>query len=531
MRLSFGLEQKLLQKQILAPRMIQSMEILQLPIMALQERIEQEIQENAVLEMQDEDPDLPESPAGEAESPPPDGPTDEERELVIDETTNNERDFERLLKMDEEWPDHFEEHSRPSRNRLDEEGDRKHDAMANMAARPQSLHDYLHDQLGWFEIAPDLRAMADRIIYNLDANGYLQSSLEDLVGAGASEEIMTLARQALAMVQRLDPPGVGARDLRECLLLQLTPGMPFHEELQTLISAHLEDIEHNRLPVIARRTGYSIATIQDAVKQLRTLSPKPGGEFGNAFVPTVTPDIFVEQDEDGRYKIRLEDGRTPNLFISPHYRKLLQSGTADEATRDYIKQKLSSAQWLIDSIEQRRNTLTKVAQAIIDHQKEFLDKGPERIEPLKMQQIADKVGVHVTTVSRAVDDKWIQTPRGIFPLKRFFCGGTISADGEGVAWDTVRLKLQELTDNEDKQHPYSDEDLVKELGKQGISVARRTVTKYRKAMNIPSSRQRRDWTAPPNRNNRPGPRPASRRKRTNRRARRSVQGGAYLIGE
>ena len=129
---------------------------------------------------------------------------------MIDETTNNERDFERLLKMDEEWPDHFEEHSRPSRNRLDEEGDRKHDAMANMAARPQSLHDYLHDQLGWFEIAPDLRAMADRIIYNLDANGYLQSSLEDLVGAGASEEIMTLARQALAMVQRLDPPGVGA---------------------------------------------------------------------------------------------------------------------------------------------------------------------------------------------------------------------------------------------------------------------------------------------------------------------------------
>ncbi len=150
---------------------------------------------------------------------------------------------------------------------------------------------------------------------------------------------------------------------------------------------------------------------------------------------------------------------------------------------------------MIDSIEQRRNTLTKVAQAIIDHQKEFLDKGPERIEPLKMQQIADKVGVHVTTVSRAVNDKWIQTPRGIFPLKRFFCGGTISADGEGVAWDTVRLKLQELTDNEDKQHPYSDEDLVKELGKQGISVARRTVTKYRKAMNIPSSRQRRDWTA------------------------------------
>jgi len=167
----------------------------------------------------------------------------------------------------------------------------------------------------------------------------------------------------------------------------------------------------------------------------------------------------------------------------------------NEETREFIKRKFNSAQWLIDSIQQRRNTLTRVAQAIVDHQTEFLRRGPEFIEPLKMQQIADKVGVHVTTVSRAVDDKWIQTPRGIFPLKRFFCGGTVGADGEEVAWDTVRLKLQEIVDGEDKQHPFSDEDLVKELAKHGITVARRTVTKYRKAMDIPSSRQRRDWTA------------------------------------
>jgi RNA polymerase sigma-54 factor len=470
--------------------MIQSMEILQLPIMALQERIEQEMQENPILEMNEEDPDLP---AEEVEYEPADGPTDEERELVIDDTTNNEEDFERLLKMDEEWPDHFEERSRPSSNRVEEEGERKHDAMANMAARPQSLHDYLHDQLGWFDLDPALRAMADRIIYNLDANGYLQSNLEDLIGSEATEADLALARQALALVQKLDPPGVGARDLRECLLLQLTPGMPYYEQLQTLIASHLEDLEHNRLPVIVRRTGYSLEVIQEALHELRKLNPKPGKDFDDVPVPTVTPDIFVEP-EGGSYKIRLEDGRTPSLFISPYYRKLLLSGDTNAETREYIKQKLSSAQWLIDSIEQRRNTLTRVAQAIVDHQKEFLDKGPESIEPLKMQQIADKVGVHVTTVSRAVDDKWIQTPRGIFPLKRFFCGGTVSADGEEVAWDTVRLKLQEIIDNENKQHPYSDEELVQELGKQGITVARRTVTKYRKAMKIPSSRQRRDWT-------------------------------------
>ncbi|NUQ62812.1 MAG: RNA polymerase factor sigma-54 [Pirellulales bacterium] len=489
MRLSLGQELRLVQKQVLAPRMIQSMEILQLPILALEERIEQEMQENPILEMREEDPDLP---AEDVEAEPPDAPTDEERELVID-NAKTEDDFERLLKMDEEWPDHFEERSRPSSNRVEEEGERKHDAMANMVARPQSLHDYLHDQLGWFELDPPLRAMADRIIYNLDSNGYLQSSLEDLLGADATEEDLALARKALALVQRLDPPGVGAHDLRECLLLQLTPGMPYCEHLQTLISSHLEDLEHNRLPVISRRTGYTIETIQAVLQELRKLNPKPGADFDDVHVPTVVPDIFVEPSEEG-YKVRLEAGRTPSLFISPYYRKLLLSGQANEETRDYIKQKLSSAQWLIDSIEQRRNTLTRVAQAIVDHQKEFLDKGPEAIEPLKMQQIADKVGVHVTTVSRAVDDKWIQTPRGIFPLKRFFCGGTVSADGEEVAWDTVRLKLQEIIDNEDKQHPLSDEQLVEELAQKGITVARRTVTKYRKAMKIPSSRQRRDWT-------------------------------------
>ena len=185
MRLSLGQELRLVQKQVLAPRMIQSMEILQLPIMALQERIEQEMQENPILELREEDPDLP---AEEVEQEAPDSPTEEERELVIDERHDNEQDFERLLKMDEEYPDRFEEHSRPSRNRMDEEGDRKHDAMANMVSRPQSLQDYLHDQLGWFDLDPQIRAMCDRIIYNLDPNGYLQSNLDDLVGAEAAEE-------------------------------------------------------------------------------------------------------------------------------------------------------------------------------------------------------------------------------------------------------------------------------------------------------------------------------------------------------
>jgi len=493
MRLSLGQDLRLVQKQVLAPRMIQSMEILQLPILALEERIEQEMEENPVLEIAEDELEASVEEEASEERLSPDAPSEEERELVIDETHANEGDFERLLNMDEEWPDHFEERSHPSRNEVEEAGERKVDAMANMVARPQSLQDYLHDQLGWFDVAPDLRAMADRIIYNLDTNGYLQGRLEDVLGSDAGAEELALAQRALALVQKLDPPGVGARDLRECLLLQVLPGMPYYEQLRTLISNHLEDLEHNRLPVISRRTGYSIELIQKVLEELRKLSPKPGADFNKVIAPPVTPDVFVEADDKGRYRVRLEDGHTPSLFISPYYRKLFQSTDTNEETREYIKRKVNSAQWLIDSIEQRRNTLTKVSQAIVDHQKEFLDKGPEAIEPLKMQQIADKVGVHVTTVSRAVDDKWIQTPRGIFPLKRFFCGGTTSADGEEVAWDTVRLKLQEIVDGEDKQHPLSDDQLVQQLAAHGITVARRTVTKYRKAMGILSSRQRRDW--------------------------------------
>jgi len=215
--------------------------------------------------------------------------------------------------------------------------------------------------------------------------------------------------------------------------------------------------------------------------------------FSTPVVVPVKPDVYVDQMPDGTWKVRLEEIDLPNLRISPLYRDMLMSPETDTSTREYIKRKINSAQWLIDAIEQRRSTLLKTAQAIVDHQTRFLADGPEAIEPLKMQQIADRIGMHVTTVSRAVDDKWLQTPRGIHSLRKFFVGGTVSADGEEVAWDAVRMKLQEIVDAEPKDAPYSDDDLVRELGKQGITVARRTVTKYRKAMKIPSSRQRRDW--------------------------------------
>jgi len=473
--------------------MIQSMEILQLPIMALQERIEQEMIENPLLEIQEVDPDLPEE-TSQPENP--NEPTEGERELVVDVTKNQAEDFERLVDLDREVPDYFDEAPRRSLNRMDEDSDRRHDAIANVAARAESLNDHLLHQLGECDCEPAVRAMAERIISTLDSGdgGYFRSSLQDLLPPDAGPEQLDVAAKALELVQSFDPAGVAARTLRECLLLQLRPEMLFYEELHSLISDHLEDLRDNRLPTIEKATGYTIEQIQDLWEELRKLNPKPASSYAESYVPTVTPDVIVEKADDGTYRVRLEDDRTPTLFISDYYRRRLASGDATTEEREYIKRKINAAQWLIESIEQRRSTLTKVAQAIVDHQTRFLDDGPEFIQPLKMQQIAERVHVHVTTVSRAVDDKWIQTPRGILPLKRFFVGGTQSDEGGDVAWDIVRIKLQELIDRENKQDPFSDDDLVKEFKAQGLNVARRTITKYRQKMNIPSSRQRRDWS-------------------------------------
>ena len=489
MRLSIGLNQTQVQKQILAPRMIQSMEILQLPLQALEERIEQEMNENPLLEKSERDNTLPDE-GGEREDP--DAPTSEEKELVIDDKSSND-DFERLDNLDREVPDYFDERPSRSQGALQEASDRKLDAMANVADRHTTLQNYLERQICELDLETDIQRLALRIISGLDSNGYLPHPLRDILPPNADEELLQNAEEALSVVQGLEPLGVGARDLRECLLLQLHPDMPFYDELRRLITDHLVDMGENRLPLVQRKTGYSIERINEAWEELRHLNPKPGAAFSQAMVPTVTPDVFVEQQDDGSYRVFMEDGNIPELRISRYYRQRLQSADATPEEREFIKRKINAAQWLIDSINQRRNTLLKVSQSIVEHQRRFLEDGPEFIEPLKMQQVAEQVGIHVTTVSRAVDDKWIQTPRGIFPLRGFFVGGTTSADGEEVAWDAIRIKLQEIVDNEDKTKPFSDEDLVVKLAEEGLKVARRTVTKYRKKMDIPSSRQRRDW--------------------------------------
>ncbi len=509
MGMGLNLQAKQTMQLQLAPRMIQSMEILQLPIMALQEKIQEELEKNPVLELQEDTPDRAEEdpvvPDKQADV------TDPRTELVIDGNGSSVEDFDRLEAINQDWADHFNEEHRVSSNRIEEESDKKHLAESNMASRPQSLLDYLDDQLALLECGPEQLRLARHVLTHMYSDGYLRRverveqggqvtqkvfpvPLEEI--AASYDEPITVAdvEDALHLIQSLEPAGVGARDLPECLLLQLNPDMPHVEVMRVLIQNHLEDIQHNRLPVILKKTGYDLATIQAAIEQLKHLNPAPGAQFLGESTQYVVPDIAIEHNEAGEYEIRLLDDWTPNVCINEGYLRQYRDKRSDAATREFLKKKIQAAQWLLEAIEQRRNTLMKVTRAIVAHQRSFLDHGPEFIEPLKMQQIADQVGVHVTTVSRAVDDKWVQTPRGVFPLKRFFGGGTHTATGEEVAYEAIKQKLLELIEHEDKNEPYSDEDLVKKLNEAGYPVARRTVTKYRKMLNIQSSRQRKVWT-------------------------------------
>ncbi len=499
--LGMRMEPRMDQKLVLAPRMIQSMEILQLPIADLQAKIEKELQENPFLEQKEKHGEQGDTPT---EFDPDSTP------LKHDET--GEVEFNRLDELNRDWEDHFNEEHRVSRGAMEEEGDRKLDAMANMANRPQSLQDHLAEQLGEMELEEDQRRLAKHICSFVDRTGYLGTrekasedddkdtfspiSLHEIAGAydrAAMEE--DVEDTLVHVVQKLEPPGVGARDLKECLLLQLAPDTPLRDVLRVLIRDHLEDIANNRVPVIQKATKFDIPTIQDAIEALHHLDPKPGLKFADAETHYVMPDVIVERTDDDGFNIRLTDEWVPKIRISKRTVELIKNKELDEVVKEKLRKKLQSADWLVKAVEQRRNTLMKVTRAIIEHQRAFLDAGPEHIQPLKMQQIADQVKVHVTTVSRAVDDKWVQTPRGVFPLKRFFGGGKKNDQtNEDVAYEVMKQKLMELVSNENKSNPLSDEELVNKLNEAGYPVARRTVTKYRKMLKIPSSRQRKDWS-------------------------------------
>jgi len=476
MRMEAVLVQRPELRMKLAPQIIQSIEILQLPTLELQQRLKQELLENPLLEMQEA--------AVEEEE------LEADVEAPRDERAESDEEFEKMEQIEEAWRDYTSQTIRRVVDRS--ETDRKYEAMQNTAARPITLQDYLFDQYGLLDTPEELDEVAENIIYNIDDEGYLQYSVEEIVESMEGRATAEQADRAVEIVQRLDPPGVGARDLRECLLLQMREDPNDHTLARELITNYLEDLYMNRIPKIAKATGRSIEEIKEAIEFISHLNPKPGLAFSSAVSPYVIPDVVVEYI-DGQYEVRLEDHRLPRLYVNSAYARLLRDERTSEPAKEYIRKKIQAARWLIDSIEQRRNTLYKIARAIVDIQRPFFEKGVAHLVPLKMQTVAQATSVHVSTVCRAISDKYMQTPVGIFALKFFFTGGTRTTDGRLRSRKSVKQLVQQVVNNEDKHNPLSDDEIAARLQAEGLDIARRTVTKYRKAMDIPSSRHRREY--------------------------------------
>lgn len=502
MSLSQSMSMRMDQRQILTPRMIQSMEILQLPLTALEERIDQELQSNPVLELRTDDPDEPTTPL-EAHAD-----DDSERMLVVDDQrTSAAEDFARLDRLadyldNEEFATNDAFRPGPRASSFDGERDRKLDAMANTAARGQSLVEHLLDQWSLLEIPAQLDAPGRAIIRHIDADGYLRTPLEEVRDAMKNPASPEDLSAALRFVQTLEPAGIGARDLAECLLLQLD-ALEEDEELaeghdfdleRSLIRDHLRDLELNRYPQLSRKLDRSIDDIKAAVRRLSRLHPHPGRIIGRDEAPPITPDATVYFDEEtGKYEIRMAREPADDLYISGTYRRMLKDKGTEKSTREFLANNVRNAKWLIEAIQQRSSTLKRVIRVVVDAQRDFFEKGPEALRPLPMITVADQLGIHVATVSRAVSEKWIQTPRGVYPLRRFFSQGTTAASGEDMSWDAVKEKIRVIIADEDKQNPLNDDEIVEKLKSQGIDLARRTVAKYRKILNIPTARQRREF--------------------------------------
>ncbi|HHT9111092.1 MAG TPA: RNA polymerase factor sigma-54 [Candidatus Brocadiaceae bacterium] len=481
MKMQSYLLPQLQQKMKLSPQIIQSIEILQLPLLALIEHVQQELAENPVLdEVVDEKKD---ENAGEG---------DETARLSESENAAPVDELDKLGEIAEDWRDYYSQ-TTVRRNNYLEERDQKQEALENTAAKPMSLHDYLMGQLSLIDIPPRLVETCENIIYSIDKTGYLAGPLEEIMQSLEKPLPIEDVKEALRIIQSLEPPGVGARNLQECLILQLDKRDPNYPLMRELLLHHLEDIEMRKYPMIAKKTGYGLEVIKKQVEFIRTLNPKPGSIFCDETIPYVVPEVKVEYI-DGKYEVFLIDNANlPHLHISSFYKRFLGENGADTTTRQYIQKKIESAKWLIDAIEQRRGTLYKIACKIVELQKGFLDEGIHHLRTLKMQDVADIVGVHVSTVSRAIAHKYIQTPQGIFEMKFFFTGGFQNVDGTMESWESIRQKLSDIVAKEDKSGPLSDEEVADKLRASGVDIARRTVTKYRRIMKIPSSRQRREY--------------------------------------
>lgn len=503
-------------EQRLTPQLIQSMEILQLPLLALEARVRSELEANPVLE----DAELRDEPMPAA-TDATDATVDAEKPAASPEAES----FDRLDRMSREYD--FDPADQPYARPAAASGERdaKMDAMANSAAPGPSLQEYLERQWAMMDLSPEVRHAGLTVLNWMNPDGYLRTraeqdsrddgktngslpliirrdtasleKLDDEIARSVTPPLDAgVLEEAIARVQTLEPRGVGARDLTESLLIQLDALPEHHPLAETLVENHLDDMARNRLPNIARVTGHSIEEIKEALSVIARLHHHPGSLISPEQVPPIVPDIIVDfaEDTDG-YTVRLARGQWQGLRISPHYRLMLEQGAGgDGEAKSFLRKNLEAAKALIDAIHYRRDRLLQIAKIVVERQREFFDDGPRHLKVLLMRDIAAELGCDPSTISRTVDQKYIQSPRGIDPLRMFFTGGTETAAGEVVSWDAVKQKVREIIDEEDKTNPLSDDEIVKHLIAAGqVNISRRTVAKYRAQLNIPAARERKQF--------------------------------------
>ncbi len=480
----------------LAPKMIQSMEILQLPLLALQERIDQELESNVALEQvepgMDQKLDTPKDEQHPVERAPDDGTAQQ---------------FERLRQLERSYGDLYDSDTGRPSSRLAGERDRKMDAMANAPSRGASLVEQLRQQWSEAEPPPELLDVGNRVLEYINDDGLLGADLETILDQsknlpGIDWSIELLERTVQELQRVLEPTGIASRSIKECLLMQID-ALADREEDETqyetwddahaLVRDHFDDLLQNRLPKIREKSGMSMDRIQVAKQLLKGCNLTPGRELVQEEIRPITPDVIVEYDPElDQFLARLPGHTLPELRIAPDYAKMVKNRAVDGTTREFVRKNLRAASWLIDAINQRKQTVLRVVSVVLARQREYFDHGPHFLKPLPMVEVAEQLGIHVGTVSRAVAGKWLQTPRGFVELRKFFSGGLETASGEDRSWEAIRAMLREIVEAEDRKAPLSDQAIAEKLKERGVIIARRTVVKYREQLSIPPARQRKD---------------------------------------
>ncbi len=480
MAMEARLSMRLSQRVVMTPLLQQAIQLLQLSTLELQEVVQKELLENPLLEeVPTENPETPEASAP-GETPTPTAPTAEVQPLepppVDRERGTDDLPFDLTAVM-------FDDHEERS---LVAQEDRDELPFENMVRSVSSLTDHLDEQLRFAVEDAAVRRIGNEIIGNLDEDGYLRAEVSEI--AERCQVSVEEVEKVLALVQAFDPPGVAARSIQECLLIQLKSDPNPDPVSVEIVEQYFEDLSKRRYPDIARALKLSLDRVMESVEEIMGLEPKPGRRFGGSDSRYIIPDVVVHK-MGSEYVVVLNEDGIPRLRVNSLYRSLLRS-SGDEA-RAYVEQKLRSAVWLIKSVDQRQRTLRKVTQSIVKFQREFLDKGLPYLRPLSLRDVGEDIGMHESTISRVTTNKYVETPQGLFELKFFFHSGIASGTGEMVSSVSVKKMIQDLLANEDPSKPLSDQEVAQILKGRGLVIARRTVAKYREELGILPSHQRR----------------------------------------